>query len=198
MFSRFFKEKSKTDRIQSPWPSRGPGGPGIGSPGKKKGAFMVTRVFLHGLESSGRGTKGRFFRDRYPRMIVEDFFGSFHQRMEKLEALLADKDPLILVGSSFGGLMAAVYAGRHEQRVKRMILLAPALAMEPYRRYLPEKSSVPVTVYHGRKDEVVPLKETRDLAEGIFTHLVFHEVDDDHLLRTVFPLLPWDELLAWP
>ena len=159
---------------------------------------MVTLVFIHGLESSSRGTKGRFFRDRYPHMIVEDFFGSFPQRMEKLEKLLADKDPLILVGSSYGGLMAAVYSGRHEQRVKRMILLAPALAMEPYRRYLPEKSSVPVIVYHGRKDEVVPLKETRVVAEGIFTDLVFHEVDDDHLLRTVFPLLPWDELLAWP
>ena len=30
----------------------------------------VTRVFIHGLESSSRGTKGVFFRDRYPDMII--------------------------------------------------------------------------------------------------------------------------------
>ena len=34
-----------------------------------------TRVFIHGLDSSSRGTKGTFFRGRYPEMLMEDFSG---------------------------------------------------------------------------------------------------------------------------
>ena len=56
-------------------------------------AMKLTRVFIHGLESSGQGTKGVFFRERYPDMIIEDYFGSFSQRMEKLEGLLAREGP---------------------------------------------------------------------------------------------------------
>ena len=56
----------------------------------------------------------------------------FPERMEKLEGLLAGKNELVLVGSSYGGLMAAVYACLHEERVKKLILLAPALHLEPY------------------------------------------------------------------
>ncbi|MBI4766235.1 MAG: alpha/beta hydrolase [Deltaproteobacteria bacterium] len=78
-----------------------------------------TGVFIHGLESTRRGTKGLFFRERYPDMIIEDYLGSFSQRMEKLEGLLAGKSHLILVGSSYGGLMAAVYACLHEERIKK-------------------------------------------------------------------------------
>jgi pimeloyl-ACP methyl ester carboxylesterase len=89
-----------------------------------------TGVFIHGLESSSRGTKGAFFRERYSDMIIEDYFGSFSERMEKLEGLLAGKDPLVLVGSSYGGLMAVVYACLHQERVKKLILLAPALHLE--------------------------------------------------------------------
>ena len=58
------------------------------------------RVFIHGLESSSRGSKGSFFRARYPGMIVEDFPGPFEQRMDKLERLLEGRHPLVLVGSS--------------------------------------------------------------------------------------------------
>lgn len=155
-----------------------------------------TRVFIHGLESSAGGVKGRFFRARYPDMIIEDFFGSFEERMEKLERLLADKSSLILVGSSYGGLMASVYAGRHRARVKKMVLLAPALHLEAYRSQLPRRLSLPVTVFHGKDDEIVPLETVRSVAEAIFAELTFQEVEDDHALHAVFPRLPWDELLA--
>jgi hypothetical protein len=49
-----------------------------------------TRVFIHGLESTSRGTKDVFFRERYPDMIIEDYVGSFAQRMERLEGLVED------------------------------------------------------------------------------------------------------------
>ncbi len=155
-----------------------------------------TRVFIHGLESTSRGTKGVFFRERYPDMIIEDYFGSFSQRMEKLEGLLAGEDHLILVGSSYGGLMAAVYACRHEERVKKLILLAPALHSELYQPCLKKKLSMPVTIFHGRQDDVVPLEKVRAIAERLFMNLKFNAVEDDHFLHDTFATLEWDKLLS--
>ena len=41
-----------------------------------------TRVLIRASESSSQETKGVFFRERYPDMIIEDYFGSFSQRMQ--------------------------------------------------------------------------------------------------------------------
>jgi predicted esterase len=155
-----------------------------------------TGVFIHGLESSSLGTKGVFFRERYPDMIIEDYFGSFSQRMEKLEGLLARENHLFLVGSSYGGLMAAVYACLHEERVKKLILLAPALHLEPYQPCLQKKLSMPIAIFHGRQDDVVPLEKVRAVAGQLFMNLQFNEVEDDHSLHDTFPTLEWDTLLS--
>jgi pimeloyl-ACP methyl ester carboxylesterase len=154
-----------------------------------------TGVFIHGLESSGQGTKGRFFRERYPEMIIEDYVGSLAQRMEKLEGLLAGKDQLILVGSSYGGLMAAIYASLHEERVKKLILLAPALHLEDYHPYLTTKLSIPVIIFHGRQDEVVPMEAVRAVAEEHYLNLQFNVLEDNHVLQTNFAKLNWDLFL---
>lgn len=154
------------------------------------------RVFIHGLESSGHGTKGTFFRERYPGMIIEDYAGSFAERMERLESLLAGRRGLVLVGSSYGGLMAAVYAFLHEERVEKLVLLAPALHLEPLEPYRKRKLQVPTVIYHGTRDDVVPLEAVRTIAEQIFTGVRFHVVDDDHSLHETFPSLDWDALLA--
>jgi pimeloyl-ACP methyl ester carboxylesterase len=158
--------------------------------------MQPTRVFIHGLESSSQGTKGLFFRERYPQMIVEDFSGSFLQRMEKLGTLLAGKDNLVLVGSSYGGLMAAVYACLNEERVKKLILLAPALHLDPYRPYLNKKLHMPTAIFHGLRDSVVPLPAVREIAERLFVNHKFYAVDDDHSLHDSFPTLDWDNLLS--
>jgi pimeloyl-ACP methyl ester carboxylesterase len=154
-----------------------------------------TRVFIHGLESSSRGTKGEFFRRHFSDMILEDYFGSFPQRMEKLESLLAGKSDMILVGSSFGGLMAAVYACLHEERVRKLILLAPALHLEPYTGQLNKILHIPVAIFHGVRDDVVPLAAVRSIAERIFANHKFRAVEDDHFLHKTFDALDWDELL---
>jgi pimeloyl-ACP methyl ester carboxylesterase len=155
-----------------------------------------TLVFIHGLESSSRGTKGTFFRERYPDMIIEDYFGSFSQRMEKLEDLLAKKNNLILVGSSYGGLMAAVYACVHEEQVNKLILLAPALHLEPYEPFQNKPLHVPITIFHGLKDEVVPLEKVQTVARRLFINHEFNAVEDDHSLHDTFPILNWDKLLS--
>ncbi|MDM7994634.1 MAG: alpha/beta fold hydrolase [Acidobacteriota bacterium] len=156
----------------------------------------ATRVFIHGLESSGNGAKGVFFRKRYPDMIIKDYFGSFQERMGALEQRLAGKSGLILVGSSYGGLMAATYACLHAERVDKLILLAPALHLAEFEPCLGMKIRIPVTIFHGNNDEVVPLSAVRRIAEGLCTNLTFNIVEDDHSLHETFATYDWDALLS--
>jgi len=156
----------------------------------------VTRVFIHGLESSSQGTKGVFFRERYPDMIIEDFNGPLQERMEKLNGLLAGVESLILVGSSFGGLMAAIYACENESRVKKLILLAPALHIVDFAPCLSRKVQIPVSLFHGRHDDVVPPAPVETIARRIFARLDYRLVDDDHSLHITFPLMDWEALVS--
>ncbi len=157
--------------------------------------MSLARVFIHGLESSSRGTKAMFFKRRYTDMIVEDFYETLDQRMGKLNRLLSDYPSLIMVGSSFGGLMAAIYALENPNRVKRLILLAPALTFPDFEPYLHHRIEIPVTVYHGKKDDVVPAALTYEVARRIFGNLAFNAVDDDHMLSKTFKGIDWDDLL---
>ncbi|MBW1667771.1 MAG: alpha/beta fold hydrolase [Deltaproteobacteria bacterium] len=156
----------------------------------------MTRVFLHGLESSNQGTKGVFFREKYPDMIIPNFRGALEQRMQKLSRVLSGKSDIILVGSSFGGLMASIFAMENEERVKGLILLAPAINLIEFSAYTKRRISTPTTIYHGREDSVIPLDDVEKVAEEVFSHLTFHVVSDDHFLHKTFPALDWDKLLS--
>jgi pimeloyl-ACP methyl ester carboxylesterase len=155
----------------------------------------VTRVFIHGLLSSSQGTKGLFFRERFPDMMIEDFDGSLDQRMEKLNYLLTEERSLIIVGSSYGGLMAAIFAFNNKERVKKLVLLAPALISGGFEPYLEKKINTPVTIYHGKSDDVVPFGPVNDIAHSVFENLTFNAVDDDHVLSRTFKSIDWDNLL---
>ncbi len=154
-----------------------------------------TRVFIHGLESSSMGTKGVYFREKFPDMIIEDFSGPFEKRMDELSHLLFAKKDLILVGSSYGGLMAAVYTFNNELKVRKLILLAPALNLEEFKPYLNKKLNIPVTIYHGRHDDVVPPESVHDIARKVFTDLQHNMVEDDHSLHATFKGMNWERLL---
>ncbi|MBN1104256.1 MAG: alpha/beta hydrolase [Deltaproteobacteria bacterium] len=156
---------------------------------------MAVRIFLHGLESSNQGTKAVFFRERYPDMLTPNFSGPLDERLQGLERILAGRSGIRLVGSSFGGLMAAVYAMQHEPEVERLVLLAPAIHLLPSTPYPERKISVPVWIYHGRNDEVVPLGDVQAAAGRIFPRRTFHVVDDDHYLHNTFKTIDWDALL---
>ena len=155
----------------------------------------ATRVFIHGLEGSSQGTKGVFFRERYPDMIIQDFHGTLEQRMDRLNSLLSDKRSLIMVGSSYGGLMAAIYAFNNKEKVKKLILLAPALVFYEFGPYLRKRTDTPVIIYHGKKDDVVPLAPVHKIACRVFENLTFNMVDDDHILSKTFKSMDWDDLL---
>ena len=153
------------------------------------------KIFIHGLISSGQGFKGRFLRQRFPDILTPDFPGDLDERMAKLEAILAAGDDHILIGSSFGGLMAALYACAHPDKVKKIILLAPALPFPAFADNPPGPCSVPAVIFHGRQDDIVPLEPTRDLAERVFSNLEFHVVDDDHMLHKTVESLDWEALI---
>jgi len=154
-----------------------------------------TRVFVHGLLGHSQGTKATFLRGRYPDMIIEDFRGTLEERMNKLNRLLAGEDSIVMVGSSLGGLMAAMFALDNQERVKKLILLAPALATEEFMPNLEKRTDTPVIIYHGKDDDVVPLAPVQDIARQVFNNLTFNTVDDDHVLSKTFTVIDWDNLL---
>lgn len=158
--------------------------------------MTITRLFIHGLDGSSQGAKGTYFRERYPKMIVEDYYGEFDERMAKLNTLLADKDNLILVGSSYGGLMATVYACRNVNKMRKLILLAPALNFLPREICDGKNLDFPVYLYHGSDDVVVPPDPVREIAKGLFPRLTYCLTKDDHSLHESFFCQDWDTLLS--
>lgn len=131
-------------------------------------------------------------------MIIEDFTGDLAGRMDTLNALLADKTDMILVGSSYGGLMASIFACENEGRITKMILLAPAIGLPAFSPFMDHRLSLPVTVFHGSRDEVLSLEVTRNLSRRVFLNLTFNVMDDDHSLHHTFGTLDWDALLDIP
>ncbi|MBU0481767.1 MAG: alpha/beta hydrolase [Proteobacteria bacterium] len=155
----------------------------------------MTPVFIHGLESSSRGTKGTWFKERFPGMLICDFIGSFEERMVQLKCFLAGRANLVLVGSSFGGLMASVYAIEYGSEVARVVLLAPALNFPEFDRFRSGSTSVPTHLYIGDRDAICPADLVIPAAQEVFTDLVVNRVDDDHLLHATFRRIDWNSML---
>ncbi len=156
---------------------------------------MKPVIFVHGLESSSQGSKASWFRGHFPEMIIPNFRGALSERLESLDAVLAGCDDLIMIGSSFGGLMATIFALEKAERVRRLILLAPALNFPDFAKYHGRVTTVPARLYIGSKDTVCPPTIVVPVASEVFTDLIVDETDDDHLLRKTFNNIRWRELL---
>ena len=156
---------------------------------------MSCKIFIHGLDSSNKGSKSIFFRQRYPEMIIPHFTGDLPERMAKLGNILAGRTGIRLVGSSFGGLMGTMFTLENESLVERLVLLAPAINLISKTDHFPKKVAVPVWLYHGEEDAVIPLMEVEAVAKHIFSNLSFCKVEDDHFLHKTFKTMDWDTLL---
>jgi pimeloyl-ACP methyl ester carboxylesterase len=154
------------------------------------------RIFIHGLESNNQGTKAVYFTKNFPDMLTPNFPGPLDERMAKLRDLVAGERDILMVGSSFGGLMASIFAMENEPRVRRLILLAPAINLMEFEPYRGRKILMPVHIYHGRQDEVIPIEEVQSVAREVFSVLTFHAVDDDHYLHKTFERIEWGALLT--
>jgi pimeloyl-ACP methyl ester carboxylesterase len=155
----------------------------------------VTKFFLHGLESSGNGTKGRWFGEYFPDMIRPDFTGTLYERVNALEKLCATEKKLLFVGSSFGGLMATVFAMKNPGVCTKLILLAPALNFEEFTPP-PEQISVPTLLVIGRYDDVTPPDIVLPQAKETFNNLEIIVEEDDHMLHKTFHKMDWKTLLS--
>jgi pimeloyl-ACP methyl ester carboxylesterase len=152
-------------------------------------------LFIHGLEGSSQGVKASLLRGLFPGILTPDFPGSLEQRMAQLNGILGGRRNWIMIGSSLGGLMAAMFTIQHPDQVKRLVLLAPALIWPDFAVNSPEPVYVPTIIYHGKQDTVVPLTPVRELAEGVFRKLKFYAVDDDHGLYKTVHAIDWPALL---
>jgi len=155
-------------------------------------------IFIHGQESSSQGTKGVFFRDLFPEMIIPDFVGDVPTRMSKLNEILRDKQGILIIGSSLGGLMAALYAFQNPDRIRKLILLAPALNLPEFSPHLSQTLTLPVSIFHGKADELIPPQLIQAIAEKVFATLTFTLVDDDHRLSRKFTSIDWSQLITSP
>jgi len=155
----------------------------------------TTTIFLHGLDSSSKGTKGIFFSTHFPKVIRPDFNGDLDNRLLQLEKICAEKNDITFIGTSFGGLMATCFALKFPLRMARLILLAPALNFKDYQ--VPEVMLTTETLLViGKYDTVTPPDLVVPLAEKTFSNIKIVIEDDDHMLHNCFKLLDWNNLIG--
>ena len=91
-------------------------------------------LYLHGFASGPLSRKAQFFRERFeerglvlevPAMDEGDFEGLTITGQLRLVERMAGGEPCSLIGSSMGGYVAALYAARHPE-VRKLVMLAPA------------------------------------------------------------------------
>jgi pimeloyl-ACP methyl ester carboxylesterase len=152
-------------------------------------------VFIHGSDSNSQTYKAQVLRKQFPKIIVPDFTGPLGVRMAKLESTLGDQTDWILIGSSLGGLMAALFTAKHPEQVRKLVLLAPALNLPEFSKRLPKPVQVRTILIHGRKDDMVPPETVRRLTKQIFPKMTYLLVDDDHRLHHTAETLDWKTLL---
>lgn len=95
---------------------------------------MPPVLYLHGFASSPQSRKAVWFQERFraagrdvliPDLNGGDFSGlTITGQLSLLERAAAGQ-PVTFIGSSLGGYLAALYAARHAE-VERVVLLAPA------------------------------------------------------------------------
>ena len=89
-------------------------------------------------------------------------------------------EPVILVGSSLGGHVAASVSAYVQTR--GMFLLAPAFFMQGFEQYTPTPAQCPIEIVHGWNDAIVPVENSIKFAQLYKTTL--HVLDSDHRLTS--------------
>jgi len=97
---------------------------------------MPRFVYLHGFASSPGSRKARFFEERFrelgigldvPDLAEGDFRNLTLTAQLKVIERRAGGEAVSLIGSSMGGYLAALYAARHPE-VQKLVLMAPAFS----------------------------------------------------------------------
>jgi hypothetical protein len=91
-------------------------------------------AYLHGFASGPGSTKAQFFRARLVELgatvevpdLAPDFTHVTVSGMLRIVEPLIARGPAVLLGSSLGGYLAALAAARDPERVRGLVLFAPA------------------------------------------------------------------------
>ena len=95
---------------------------------------MSRIIYLHGFASGPTSKKAQFFRERFAQLgigleIPDLADGKFEQLTITSQLGVIERasrgQPVSLIGSSMGGYLAALYAARHPE-VEKLVLMAPA------------------------------------------------------------------------
>jgi hypothetical protein len=164
---------------------------------------MTKVVYLHGFASGPGSSKAQFFRRKFAQRGVEIAIpqldeGRFESltisgQLKVVERTVAG-GPAILMGSSLGGYLAALYAARQPSQVERLVLLAPAFQFprrwrerysdEDWARWR-ETGSTPVLHYGDQRERLLGYGFVEDAAqyedEPVFSQpaLILHGVHDN-------------------
>jgi pimeloyl-ACP methyl ester carboxylesterase len=138
-------------------------------------------VYLHGFASGARSSKATWFTERLaahgiatrcPDFNAPDFATLTISRMlDQLDVELRSiDDPVALMGSSLGGTLAILAADRFEERIDRVVLLAPAVMFaKPGHHLLP-----PERVEEWRRKGALPFFHYADNREQLL-NFAFYE-----------------------
>jgi pimeloyl-ACP methyl ester carboxylesterase len=134
-------------------------------------------LYLHGFASGPQSKKAGFFRERILSLEVPDLAaGDFEHltisgQLRVIEDLAAG-EAVSLIGSSMGSYLAALYAARHPEVVK-LVLMAPAFGFARRWSELPESESWRkngfLDIYHYGE------KRNRRLSYGLIEDALQHE-----------------------
>jgi pimeloyl-ACP methyl ester carboxylesterase len=148
--------------------------------------MRATVCFCHGRESGPWGTKIRrlaLIAERFGcRVISPDDRDTRDPEVRVQRLLTAAADlapPLILVGSSMGGYVAAVASA--QLHPAGLFLMAPAVGLPGYQLQAPPVLAGHVAIVHGWNDAVVPVANVVEFAR--LQSAALHLLDDGHVLQ---------------
>ena len=142
---------------------------------------MSRIIYLHGFGSGPGSKKARFFRERFtelgiglevPDLADGDFKHLTITGQLSVIERTARGEPVSLIGSSMGGYLAALYAARHPE-VEKLVLMAPAFAF---------LTRWPETLGESRIDEWkrTGFLEVFHYSEGCTVQLGYQLIEDGH------------------
>jgi len=167
---------------------------------------QVNFLYLHGFASGPGSTKAQYFLAQFQKLGIELHIPDLNQpcftditltsRLELISDVVSSLParPVIIWGSSLGGLLALLYAREHKEKVAGLVLLAPALEFSARWEDMLGKDGlkkwesngyISVPHYAYKKEEPLAYKffldasnhETKDFTLDIPV-MIFHGKDD--------------------
>ncbi len=147
---------------------------------------MPNILYLHGFASGPGSTKGDYFARHFqqlgatvhqPDLNEGDFRNLTLTRALKLiDRTAAEIQPSLVIGSSLGGYLAALYASMRPQQVPALVLMAPAFGF-PRRwaerlgegKLLQWRENAVMPVYHYREERM------RDIAYSLYEDALWYD-----------------------